>query len=274
MARRLPDDPTKRRLQIAKRLFQHLQHFQSLLESGEMDLPGIVTIPETGEEIYLADMMVGIDSLPPRQREAFELICLGGWTETDATKVMLPGSKWSTPCLDGSTKFWTMDGVKTLCEVAGTEQKVLGVNGTWTVADIRSFGHQRLYELVVARGFRQKSIFATAEHRWLHPDLTEMVTTELLSGHHLCTVDGVEWVVDSLSQTSRTEEVFCAVVSDGHAFVLDGDLLTGNCQQYADTALERMLKAYDDYQEFGIKPPPYVDRKKKVKDGATADTGS
>lgn len=62
-----------------------------------MTLPGIVTIPETGEEIYLADLMVGIDSLPPRQREAFELICLQEWTETDATKKMLPDSKWSTP---------------------------------------------------------------------------------------------------------------------------------------------------------------------------------
>lgn len=63
-----------------------------------MELPGIVTIPETGEEVYLADMMVGIDSLPPRQREAFEMICCLGFTETDATKIMLPGSRWSTPC--------------------------------------------------------------------------------------------------------------------------------------------------------------------------------
>ena len=97
MARKLPDDPGKRRLQQFKRLYTHLQHFRALLESGQMDLPGIVTIPETREEVYLADMMVGIDSLPPRQREAFELICLQGWTETDATKKMLPGSKWSTP---------------------------------------------------------------------------------------------------------------------------------------------------------------------------------
>lgn len=57
----------------------------------------IITIPDTGEEIYLLDLLVGIDALPPRQREAFELIALGGWTETDATKVMLPNSRWSTP---------------------------------------------------------------------------------------------------------------------------------------------------------------------------------
>ena len=57
----------------------------------------VITVPETGEEIFLLDLMVGIDSLPPRQREAFELICLLGFTETDATRRMLPHSKWSTP---------------------------------------------------------------------------------------------------------------------------------------------------------------------------------
>jgi hypothetical protein len=67
------------------------------LEAGNFTLPLIVIIPDTGEEVYLDDMMCGIDSLPPRQREAFELICLQSWTETDATKVMLPDSRWSTP---------------------------------------------------------------------------------------------------------------------------------------------------------------------------------
>jgi len=95
MPRKLPDDPTKRRLQIMKRLYQHLEHWHSLIEAGEMG--HIVTIPDTGEEVFLLDMMVGIDSLPPRQREAFELIALQGYTETDATRIMLPSSKWSTP---------------------------------------------------------------------------------------------------------------------------------------------------------------------------------
>ena len=95
MARRLPEDPIKRRLQHFKRLYQHMEHWRVLIESGDMD--HIITVPETGEEIYILDLMVGIDSLPPRQREAFELICLLGYTETDATRKMLPHSKWSTP---------------------------------------------------------------------------------------------------------------------------------------------------------------------------------
>lgn len=95
--RKLPEDPVKRRTQQLKRIYQHLQHFQELVEMGAMTMPPIVTIPETGEEIYLADMMVGLPSLPPQQRRAFTLICLQGWTETDATKEILPDSKWSTP---------------------------------------------------------------------------------------------------------------------------------------------------------------------------------
>lgn len=96
MARRLPEDPIKRRLQWFKRTYQHLEHLKSLLETGAMPMPGIITTPE-GEEIYLPDLMVGIEDLPPRQREAFTLICLQGYTETAATKVMLPNSRWSTP---------------------------------------------------------------------------------------------------------------------------------------------------------------------------------
>jgi hypothetical protein len=63
-----------------------------------MELPGIITIPETQEQIYLNDLMVGIDSLPPQQKRAFTLICRWGYTEKDATAIILPGSEWSTPC--------------------------------------------------------------------------------------------------------------------------------------------------------------------------------
>jgi hypothetical protein len=99
--RRLPDDPVKRRLQLFKRCYQHLEHFNALIETGEMELPGIVTIYDEilpTEEIYLPDMMVGIQSLPDRQRQAFELICLQGFTERACTDIMFsPESEWTTP---------------------------------------------------------------------------------------------------------------------------------------------------------------------------------
>ncbi|MGN6251257.1 MAG: DNA primase [Marmoricola sp.] len=37
------------------------------------------------------------------------------------------------------------------------------------------------------------------------------------------------WVVQSVEETDRREEVFCAEVEDGHAFVLADNILTGNC---------------------------------------------
>lgn len=37
------------------------------------------------------------------------------------------------------------------------------------------------------------------------------------------------WVVQSVEETDRVEEVFCAVVDHGHAFVLEDNILTSNC---------------------------------------------
>lgn len=37
------------------------------------------------------------------------------------------------------------------------------------------------------------------------------------------------WFVKSVEPTDRVEEVFCAVVPDGQAFALEGNVLTGNC---------------------------------------------
>jgi len=37
------------------------------------------------------------------------------------------------------------------------------------------------------------------------------------------------WTVESVTPTERIEEVYCAVVDEGHAFVLEDDILTGNC---------------------------------------------
>ncbi|MBO3750395.1 DNA primase [Streptosporangiaceae bacterium NEAU-GS5] len=37
------------------------------------------------------------------------------------------------------------------------------------------------------------------------------------------------WTVRSVEETDRVEEVFCATVEHGHAFVLEDNILTGNC---------------------------------------------
>jgi DNA primase len=42
------------------------------------------------------------------------------------------------------------------------------------------------------------------------------------------------WVVREVLQTDRVEEVFCAVVNEGHAFTLEDNILTGNCFSCAE----------------------------------------
>ncbi len=108
---------SKRRTQVFKRIFQNYYHWQSLRETGEVS--DVLTIE--GEDIYIGDLMSGIDTLPPRQREAFELICLQGYTESAATAIMLPHSNWSTP-----VQQYSDDGLKKMIAAYDAKQA-----GTW-----------------------------------------------------------------------------------------------------------------------------------------------
>jgi hypothetical protein len=78
---------------VFRRIYQNMPHWREQIVAGTMT--DVLTTPE-GEEIYYNDLLVGLDTLPPRQRQAFELICLQGYTETAAAKIMLPNSRWST----------------------------------------------------------------------------------------------------------------------------------------------------------------------------------
>ena len=84
------------------------------------------------------------------------------------------------------------------------------------------------------------------------------------------------WVVRSVEATDREEEVSCAEVEDGHAFVLADNILTGNCfgcQAGGDVieflmemeglgfteAVERLAEKYGvqlRYEEGGPARPP------------------
>lgn len=56
-----------------------------------------------------------------------------------------------------------------------------------------------------------------------------------LMGHHRSRFENSSprkphpWTVVGVEETDRYEEVFCAVVPDGQAFVIEGNILTGNC---------------------------------------------
>ena len=96
----------------------------------------------------------------------------------------------SDGCFAGSERYLTEEGTKTFVETVGTRQRVLGVRG-WTDAEIKSFGVQQLYELVVRRGRATKTILTTGNHRWFvqadgHAAVhREALTAELHPGDRL-----------------------------------------------------------------------------------------
>jgi hypothetical protein len=123
VGRRLPDyDPesdgpyetSKRRLKLFKRVYQSYYQWQSLREYGEVD--DVITVE--GEDIYLGDLLVGQETLPTQQRRAFDLICLQGYTESAATAVILPNSKWSTP-----VQQYSDDGLRKMVAAYDAKQR-------------------------------------------------------------------------------------------------------------------------------------------------------
>ena len=126
MGRRLPDyDPekdgeyesSKRRIQVFKRVYQNYYHWQSLRETGQVG--DVISVG--GEDIYIGDLLTGQETLPRQQRRAFDLICLQGYTESAATAIMLPDSKWSTP-----VQQYSDDGLKKMIAAYDAKQA-----GTW-----------------------------------------------------------------------------------------------------------------------------------------------
>lgn len=87
MPRKLSDDPEKRRLQIFRRIYTHWFEWQCLVEQEQLHF-----IEVEGETIYFHDLLVGLDKLPPRQREAFVIHILHGIPEREASKLM--GTSW------------------------------------------------------------------------------------------------------------------------------------------------------------------------------------
>ncbi|GLY83039.1 DNA primase [Actinoallomurus iriomotensis] len=155
-------------------------------------------------------------------------------------------------CLAGETRVLTREGLRPIRELAGGTHRILGRDGRWRDAPFYSFGVQPLMRIVLSRDGRRKEIHATAEHRWFVDvsEQRELTTRALAPGHRLAYVlasrpepvlagvaaagargsDGdPSWVVESVEESGRVEEVFCAVVDEGHAFVLEDNILTGNC---------------------------------------------
>jgi DNA primase len=69
-------------------------------------------------------------------------------------------------CLAGETRVLTRQGPRPIAELAGTTATVMTERGNWVDAPFYDFGEQRLWELVLRRNGRRKTVYATDEHRW------------------------------------------------------------------------------------------------------------
>lgn len=98
-------------------------------------------------------------------------------------------------CLAGETEVVTRDGIKPIRELAGTEPELLvpthtahNATGGFKAVPVRALGKQRLYAVNLRRYRATKTIYATAEHRWVLSDAIVQTTTQLVAGDSLATV--------------------------------------------------------------------------------------
>jgi len=91
MPKTLSSDPAKRRLQLFQNIFQNYFQWAALVETEQLYY---LTIE--GEEVCFHLLLVGLEKLPPRQRQAFELHLLQGYTEVETWEIMKFKSPYTT----------------------------------------------------------------------------------------------------------------------------------------------------------------------------------
>ena len=142
---------SKRQFQIFKRIFRSYYLWASLRETGEV---GDVLIIE-GVEFYFGDLLTGIDTLPRRQRQAFELICMRGYTESAATAILLPNSRWSTP-----VQQYSDDGLRKMIAAYYAKQE-----GRWDPLATTRRRASRRNGVVVTSTIESPTVSETDGHR-------------------------------------------------------------------------------------------------------------
>jgi ATP-dependent DNA helicase DinG len=95
-----------------------------------------------------------VDRDLPRLADAFQ-----------TTSALLMG-RGNYLCLAAETRVITSAGVREIAALAGSFHELLGGDGRWVKAEVRSFGVQRLMRLTLTRNGVEKVIHATGDHRW------------------------------------------------------------------------------------------------------------
>lgn len=120
------------------------------------------------------------------------------WVLPGTSKSNTKKCSHNVSCFSGDTRFLTKEGVKTFSEMVGRRTEVLGKDGLWKSAEIKSFGKQPtvLLNLKIQSGKskRIKTIKTTKEHLWFSvqnkdsrklPKISIKPTNELTEGDRL-----------------------------------------------------------------------------------------
>lgn len=166
---------------------------------------------------------------------------------------------------DGCVPVGDLVGKKTKVLTVGRHSGMTGhrMTGHWVTTVFESFGVQNLCKLTLRRNGVEKVIRATEGHRWFIYSTTrgvnwkEKTTSELRPGDRLMSariplsslsseffllsrhrerweknsqvVERLGWTVFSVDMNTTKEEVFCTTIPKTGCFVLEDNIVTGNC---------------------------------------------
>ena len=141
-------------------------------------------------------------------------------------------------CFRRNTKFITETGLKSFNDYEdGDHVMVFTHKGNLKNAVVHKYGRQKLVEVTFMRGDEVKVVHVTPTHRWILRDGTQ--TTNLNVGDLIVKSpfeqDKAYWEVASISypyELGEGLEVWCLEVEDDHSFILEGNIVTGNCMLF------------------------------------------
>ena len=114
----------------------------------------------------------------------------------------------------------------------GDTVHVLAMDGVYREATVHCYGKQKLQKVCLSHTSEgidvDVEVYCTPNHRWILKD--GRITTNLKVGDE--TIEGAcgnSYTVRKIYETAREEEVWCVEEPITHSFVLNGNLITGNC---------------------------------------------
>ena len=142
-------------------------------------------------------------------------------------------------CFSRNTRFITTSGIKSFRDFNdGDTVEVFSHTGQKRNATVKCYGKQELVEIVFRRGKDDyKYVNATPNHRWLLLDGT--TTTQLKIGDSIFKspfeTAKEPWIVVDISPKYDIGEsvyVWCLDVEIDHSFILEDNIVTGNCMLF------------------------------------------